>query len=147
MATIREMRDRWLAVDVSAIGGQVMDENKEQIIALNTSQLYDKGVDSGGLPLPAYKSAEYAKLKESMRGFAITDGYLTGAFQSKFALAVNQDKFSLTSTDEKTDMLEHKKGWSGIFGLTNDSKQAAWSGIMRNPFVQVLAEKTGSKIG
>jgi hypothetical protein len=140
------MMERWQAAQASLVNdvGDIMAENKEQVIALNTDQLYEMGADNNNSPLPAYKDPIYAKMKEQMRGKAITDLYLTGAFQAGFNLTVSNGVYSLNSTDEKADMLREryaKRGYN-IFGLTMENKTYAWSKILRTPYVYRLGDIT-----
>ena len=148
MCTAREMLQRMEAVrdTIIPIVGACLEETKEPIIGLNTSQLYDEGVDKNGNKLQPYRSRgenyeSYAAMKHRMNpkpGFGNPDLFLTGEFQHSMNLRVEGEVFEIDSTDTKTNKLREKYG-DQIFGLTDESKQEAWC-IVRPPLVEKIAE-------
>ena len=139
MATVRQMLDRFESFNPIEAAGEAMLSEKEQIIALNTEQLYEQGKDSEGVELSAYRWAEYAEYKRDRRGRSIVDLYDTGAFQARFNLRVEGDLYEISRSDDKTPKLVAKYG-AKIFGLTDDGKVTAWR-IIRPTFVEQLRNK------
>ena len=103
---------------------EVVEENKEYIADLNTSQL-EKGKDSNDENIsPDYLMPEYAQLKMSMGSQAplgIPNLKLTGEFHEGFFAEPGKDGgIFISSTDSKTGKLTGKYG-NNIFGLTTKS--------------------------
>ena len=150
MSSLREMTERWKSFDPVDTTATLLGENSDQVIELNKEQLMD-GEGKDGLPFYQYKQRtdeekEYAKMKNEMNprpGLGNADFNLTGAFQSKAYLQINGSDFTINSEDEKTEGLKKLAKGAPIFGLTEDSKVAAWGDILRNPFVEALSEHTG----
>jgi hypothetical protein len=136
MATVRQMLDRLESFNPIEAAGSAMLQEREQIIAINTEQLYEQGKDSEGVELSAYRWREYAEYKRDRRGRSIVDLYDTGAFQSRFNLRVEDGLYEINSSDDKTPKLVAKYG-AKIFGLTDEGKVTAWK-IIRPDFVQQL---------
>lgn len=104
---------------------EVVEENKEYIADLNTSQL-EKGKDSNDENIsPDYLMPEYAKLKMSMGSQAplgVPNLYLEGNFYEGFYSEPGKDGgIFISSKDSKTGKLTKKYG-TNIFGLTDKSK-------------------------
>ena len=134
--------------NIIPITGECIEEVKEPVIGLNTSQLYDEGVDADGNHLTKYRNPTYAHIKNSMNpgpGFGRPDLYLTGEFQQNMNLRVEGDVFEIDSSDVKSAELKDKYG-EKIFGLTQESKQEAWP-IVRQPLVEKVAEIMQCNVG
>jgi hypothetical protein len=104
---------------------EVIEENKEYIADLNTSQL-EKGKDSNDENIsPDYLYPEYAKLKMSMGSQAplgVPNLKLTGEFHEGFFAEPGKDGgIFISSKDSKTGKLT-KKYSTNIFGLMDKSK-------------------------
>lgn len=140
MTTFATMLNRFRAFDTTEAAGSSMLQEKEQIVALNTDQLYDKGVGNTGQALPPYTPA-YAKKKLQQRGKSIVDIYKTGKLQSEMNISVSGDKYEISSPVPYAQHLLGKR--PAIFGLTGDSKKDAWF-IIHDPFVVRLKKETGT---
>lgn len=119
-----ELARRAKALDPIEMFREAIEETKEYIVDLNTSQL-SKGKDSKGDDLDTYASATYAEFKKSIGSEAplgIPNLLLEGDFHSGFnAKADNDANVFITSTDSKSNKLKAKYG-DDIFGLTDESK-------------------------
>lgn len=99
----------------------VVRDNDNIVIDLNTdNQLFKYGIDSLGEKLKAYRSAEYARLKRVLNPNGVTDLKLEGDFYKGFRVDASRFPISITSVDEKAEMLAWKYG-EDIYGLTQDS--------------------------
>lgn len=128
------MRDRFRSFDAIEAAGTSMLEEKEQVIGINQSQLYDKGIGKDGQPLPPYTPA-YAKKKT--RG--IVDIYQTGKLQAEMNMRVDGNEYEINSAAPYSVYVQERR--PTIYGLTEDGKQAAWY-IIHDPFVMRLKEQT-----
>jgi len=124
MATIRQLADRFRALDFATLVQTSMQQTSFEITALNKTQLYNYGVGSDGIKLTTYKSKYYAKEKSydnPRPGFGIPDLFVTGAFYNGIGVVINKKTFITDSTDVKASRLELLYG-SHIYGLTAQNK-------------------------
>lgn len=138
MTTFATMLNRFKSFDKTEAAGTTMLEQKEQVIGLNTEQLYEQGVGKDGKPLPPYKPA-YAKEKLKQRGKSIVDIYKTGKLQAEMNLRVSNGEFEINSPVPYAQYVLGKR--PTIFGLTAEGKKATWH-IIHDPFVGKLKEVT-----
>lgn len=133
MATVRQMLDRLKAFDRIKAAGDAMVANEQQVLDINRSQLYDKGIGKDGNPLPPY-SPDYAKRKPS-RGFV--DIYRTGRLQREMELTIQGQQYEISSRVDYSPYVSGKR--PTIYGLTTEGKQQAWF-IIRDSFVRELKD-------
>lgn len=124
MTTIAEMYNNFKRVNLRKQVPIILEQNKEELIALNQRQLYIKSQDSEEEPLQFYRSNGYADLKHRLNsspGFGRPDLFLTGAFYKGFTVTVSPTFYIINSNDSKTQKLVAKYG-PNIFGLSEESK-------------------------
>lgn len=140
MTTFNTMLTRFKSFQPTEAAGAAMLEEKEQIIGINTDQLYEQGVGKDGNALPPYTAA-YAKKKLQQRGKSIVDIYKTGKLQSEMNLRVNGGEFEIASPVPYAQYVLGKR--PTIFGLTPEGKKATWF-IIHDGFVGELKKVTGA---
>lgn len=148
MATMREMMERWQAVNAVEITTEAMGENSDSIAELNKEQLLS-GQAMDGSPFYQYKDPAYAKMKNELNplpGYGNADFKLTGAFQGGIFLKIVGVDYTLDSADDKTQKLKRLSRGAPLFGLSDENKKIAWANIIRNPFVDKLSEITGCPV-
>lgn len=121
--TIEGFYNKAKQVNLKDLVIETMEEQREDIIALNQYQLYIHSEDSVGDKLENYKTLEYSLYKNRKNpdvGFGNPDLYDTGVFFRKMYLTVDQDSFEIDSSDKKSSDLKNKYG-DKIFGLSSDS--------------------------
>lgn len=96
----------------------IIKKNENYILDFNRDvQLFQEGINSLGVKLKRY-SKNTINIKQSQgKPFDRTTLFDTGNFTNNFKLKINNGKYSIFSTDEKTSDLQDKYG-SEIFGLT-----------------------------
>lgn len=140
MTTFATMLTRFQTFDKTEAAGQSMLEQKEQIIGLNTGQLYEQGIGKDGKPLPAY-SVAYAAKKLQQRGKSIVDIYKSGKLQAEMNLRVSGGEYEINSPVPYAQYVLGKR--PTIFGLTPEGKRSTWF-IIHDPFVEKLKGATGT---
>lgn len=138
MATVSEVYELWLSVDIDQLAHKTIEECSDDIIRENQEQMY-MGQNAEGGKIGYYHSEEYAELKHSMNplpAFRIPDLHLTGAFYSGMKLVfIGSNQFTLTSGDEKTPELEEKYG-GYIFGIGEKSTEYLSEEIVTPKFAE-----------
>jgi hypothetical protein len=139
------MRERvsQLRSSILAIAGEVMLENKEQIVGLVINQQQEQHVDSSNTPLRPY-SRQYMLYKESIGKSGQTDFDLTGEMHAEMNLTVDGDYYNIdspaitTNGELKTAWL---KNWNGsdVMELTPENKIEAWN-IIKDSFMEKVNE-------
>lgn len=123
----------------------IIEQTKEEIIALNQRQLYNRSEDSEGQPLRFYASNAYAFAKEkrnSAPGFGRPDLYDTGSFYRQFVVKVSPTFYTVNSTDSKTKKLTAKYG-RDIFGLSKESKAQYANEVLFTGIKRYVEQTTG----
>ena len=141
------MLNRFESFDRVTTTAQIMKEDEQAVVELNRQQLLH-GFKSDGDLVGEYRSPAYALMKERMNplaGLGLVDLRLTGDFFRGFQLAIDSTEYAIFSTDWKTNKLMDKYS-EDIFGLTRDSQFELWSKIVRDKFVEQLAQQTGCTI-
>lgn len=122
VGNIRNLRDRFIAVDFEATVQFCIDQTKDAIITYNRDYMY-RGLLVDGNPIsPDYKSDEYENFKQAIhpnKPKMVPDLYVTGAFYRGLAVVVNKKSFITSSTDEKAAKLELQYT-NKIYGLSNE---------------------------
>lgn len=122
MATIRQIRDNFKALDLDKLVMDTIMDHKQDITDLNRKQL-KYGRKSDGERVGKYRSREYKLMKIDMNPLAggYVDLTLTGDFTNMLTLRRDSDKVAeIFSEDEKATMLKAKYG-DDIYGLTDGS--------------------------
>ncbi|HEX7906232.1 MAG TPA: hypothetical protein VF487_20300 [Chitinophagaceae bacterium] len=116
MATIAEVNNRIQALNLRAEVPKIIKETSDAIADQQAEQMIN-GQRSDNKEINPQYSPLTIEIKKS-KG-QVTDRVTlrdTGSFQNKIAVYVKEDRFDITSTDEKTGQLEKKYGRQ-IFGL------------------------------
>ena len=111
--TKRSLEDQALKI-VAEIQEIIIDYNREK-------QLFDKGIDSKGSLLKAYKPFTIALKKQKGEVYNRTTLLDTEDFYKGFYLTAKNGNFEINSSDIKTPALKKKYG-DDIFGLTPDNE-------------------------
>lgn len=123
----------------------ILEQSKEEIIALNQRQLYNNSEDSEGTPLRLYSSAGYSFEKEKRNpnpGYGRPDLFLHGDFYRGFKVTITPEFYIINSTDSKTKKLIAKYG-EDIFGLTKESKTELVEERLRKGLANHIYTTTG----
>lgn len=121
-------RVTWLKDNINKMLNDVLLQLVKEILELNKSQLYDKGVITTGVRIDSFHP--YTALTISLKkqkGQKVSNVTLkdTGDFYSNFFVNFKPESFTIGSDDPKTGKLtsEDKKIGFGkqIFGLTDES--------------------------
>lgn len=91
---------------------------KAQIIDLNQSQMYDKGIDAKGETLGDYSPVSVAKYGKRPGHIQLKD---TGEFYDSMKVGVEEDKFVITGDTNKGDV-DLANIYPDALGLTTESK-------------------------
>jgi len=122
---------------------KVVVNHKQDIINLNQEQLLGTGTDKFGKQLKRYRSKSYAIRKNKrnpLPGLGVPDLYDTGAsFEGMKIDIVDENKYSITSTDSKTKDLEKKYG-KDILGLSVESKTEMIKEFFQNDLVKNIKQ-------
>lgn len=116
MATIFEVNNRIQALNLGGEVPKIIKESSEAIANEQAFQMFsgqrsdNKEINPQYSPLTIEIKKEKGQVTDRV---ALRD---TGSFQNKIAVYVKQDRFEITSTDEKKNKLEKKYGRQ-IFGL------------------------------
>lgn len=136
------------ATNLDAIAGEVVEDNKDNILQLNRDQLMS-GFDSNGEKMePQYASRDYALKKNKMNalpGLGTPDLYLTGKFQSSLQLQVMGKDVKFSDTDDKAKYLEVNYGPDNIYGLSEDSIGEARTEFLQQGLVEKMAASLNMK--
>jgi len=149
MTTIAEMYNNWKRVNLRKQVPIIIEQNKQELIDLNQSQVYQSSEDSFGEPLRFYSSNSYAFEKEKQNaapGFGRPDLYLTGAFYRAFVVKVSPRFYEINSKDTKTKKLKSKYG-EDIFGLTDENKGKFANETLFVGIRSYIESTTGVKFG
>ncbi|MEZ7496471.1 hypothetical protein QO206_13315 [Leeuwenhoekiella aequorea] len=111
--TKRSLEDQALKI-VAEIQEIIIDYNRER-------QLFDKGIDSKGSLLKAYKPFTIALKKQKGEVYNRTTLLDTEDFYKGFYLTAKNGTFEINSSDDKTPALKKKYG-ADIFGLIPDNE-------------------------
>jgi len=144
--TIPEMLAKWKSVNLEREVPIIIQSSSDEMVKLNRSQLYQKGVDSENEKLKPYQSPAYALDKNRINplpGLFNPDLYLTGAFQRGFYAQVKAGKSIIFgSTDFKSDRLERDYG-KEIFGLTKDNSKVYLDTTVMPLIREYITRQTG----
>jgi len=112
MTTIRQMLNKWQAVDFDQIVWDSIDQTKENIVTFNQINLrYGFKID--GSRIGQYVSVPYAKKKfqqSALAGGGQVDLYLTGDWSYGLTVNVGLKTFTTFSTDYKDGLLTTRYG-------------------------------------
>jgi len=139
MATINTLIKRLEAVNVNEIVHQTLESTKGFTADLQVEQQL-KGLTADGTPMPDY-SRTSVEVFGKEGPIKLRD---TGAFQRGIYVKAMGDKITISSTDDKTKMLEErfgKKGFS-ILGLNSGSRKE-WKEDLQPVLIDIVKKKTG----
>jgi len=119
---LEDLVKRFEGINIEQIYQKILKKMEEQIIDLNTEmQLFKKGIDSDGQPLPMpYAQRTIAHKKSEGQPIDRITLRDTGAFHRGFFVQYRKGFFQLYSKDDKAKKLEQEWG-EEIFGLTDES--------------------------
>lgn len=152
MGTIAALRKGLDKLDIPTEIEAIIIRTSPDIIKLNTdnpdSGQLIHGKNSLGIEIsPGYYLLTYSIEKEDLNplpGFGVPDLKLTGAFYAGFKVDVEKGYFTISSTDEKADMLESKYGIE-IYGLTKENLTKYSLNVFYPQLKKYITEKTGLK--
>lgn len=142
MCTFREMLARFESFNAIDATSEVMGENSDPLTEIVRRQQLS-GEDAENKPFYQYRNKEYAEYKHEQNpapGYGIADFKLTGDFQNAMYLKVTGQDFEFDSSDPKADRLKGLAKGAPFLKLSEENKKLAWVEIIRNPFVNKLAE-------
>jgi hypothetical protein len=149
MATIRQMRERWQAVNVTEEAKEVLADNSQEVVSLLQEQLYQSGMNGDNQLNPGYspysESSGYLRDKGNPRISQAGDPYdykNTGSFYEKMFLKLEGGSMEIDSSDAKTTILP-----SSIRRLDTVSKNGLRKNILQPGMVRSIAQKTGCGTG
>jgi len=90
---------------------------KAQIIDLNQSQMFDKGIDAKGETLGDYSPISVSKYGKRPGHIQLKD---TGEFYDSMKVGVEEDKFIITGDTDKGDV-DLAQVYPDVLGLTTES--------------------------
>jgi hypothetical protein len=150
MATIREMRERWQAVNVTEAAKDGLAEHSQEVVGLLQSQLYQSGLDGDNNSTPSYSVASvasgYVAEKNNPRltdnpygGYDYND---TGGYYNGMYLKLDNVAMEIDSSDSKTALfpVETRR-------LDTVSKNGLRKNILQPAMVQQIAQQTGCGTG
>jgi len=125
MATLLDIIERAKLINRNSIDTMTMqcfDENKEEIVALNTDdQMYNKGIDAKGHKIePMYRPSTIAKKKRLNLPFDHVTLYQTGKLHDHTHIDVRKTKIRFINDDPKYFKLTEKYG-ENLLGLTPEN--------------------------
>jgi hypothetical protein len=114
---------------------EVVDETKETLEELNTSQLQE-GERADGTTLPDYSPRSVSEFGKPPGPMKMLD---TGDFYEGIQVKTFKDKFELIGLDPKTNMLE--KNYGKLVGLQSDKLQEYTDFIFRPGITEKFRNK------
>lgn len=132
------------ALQIIELMGDAIEETKQEAIALNRIQLFQRGEKADGTRLKPYKSPAYARKKHAMNpqpGYGQPDAYLTGELQKEMYVDVRGDVAIFDSMSDHGTFMEKRDG-KAIFGLSEDSKEK-YRPIVMPVVLRAIKRKTG----
>ena len=123
MATLREMSKRLKNLDTTKIYIQVMNQESEQVLDMNRSQLL-LGLTSRGKKIkPKYRNKRYAQKKRKLNskpGIGTPDLKLSGDFHNSFTLKKKNNDYEFDATVSYKKYITPSRGdygYDNVFGL------------------------------
>lgn len=127
--------------DLPSLVTNAIMSDKSKVIDLNRSfQLFQKGIDSNGNKLLAYRPTTQFIKRQKNQIFKHTTLKDTGEFYAGFRILIENGFLYITSTDDKTDSLMDKYG-KNIFGLTRDNRLTLFGEIINPKLWSYLKSK------
>lgn len=142
MVTVNDMLKRFQSIDLKAEISNIIDRTSQDLIQLNQSQLFDKGVNADNEELQPYTFLTEFYKREKGQPFDRTTLKDTGAFYAGFNIKTSDQFIIFDSTDSKTSDLEQKYG-NRIFGLTPENKTVYSFGTFYDNVKRYISQKTG----
>lgn len=139
--TINNMLKRFQSLDLKAEIPSIIDNTSQELIALNQSQLFDKGVNADNEELQPYTFLTEFYKREKNQPFDRTTLKDTGDFYRGFNIKTSNQFIIFDSTDSKTADLENKYG-NRIFGLTQENKTVYSFGVFYDNVKRYISQKT-----
>lgn len=136
------MLKKFQSIDLKAEIPNIIDRTQQDLIQLNQSQLFDKGVNADNEELQPYTFLTEFFKREKGQPFDRTTLKDTGAFYAGFNIKTSDQFIIFDSTDSKTSDLEQKYG-NRIFGLTPENKTVYSFGAFYDNVKRYISQKTG----
>lgn len=123
--TAKQMYDKLAAVDVVAVVGEAMTDQKDKLVALMNEQQQTEHVTGNEQPFHPYSRA-YQRRKQRMGKSGQVDYDLTGAMHAEMNLTVEGGQFafdspSQTKNGEKKSFYLKKRDGDKAFSLTPEN--------------------------
>lgn len=140
MASILELRRKIDDLDINQVSVDAITKTDAIAADIQVKQQLN-GVDAKGKEMPYYSPVSVEVFGKPEGPIKLRD---TGAFQRGIYVKAMGDKITISSTDDKTKMLEErfgKKGFS-ILGLNSGSRKE-WKEDLQPVLVDIVKKKTG----
>lgn len=136
---IKDLGNNMQKLNHNRLMRDVIDETsvKAQIIDLNQSQMFDKGIDAKGETLGDYSQVSVTKYGKRPGHIQLKD---TGEFYDSMKVGVEDEKFIITGDTDKGDV-DLANVYPDVLGLTTESKEEILPEI-----AQRLSEKIKTEI-
>lgn len=136
---IKDIGNNMQRLNPNRLMRDVIDETsvKAQIIDLNQSQMFDKGIDAKGETLGDYSQVSVTKYGKRPGHIQLKD---TGEFYDSMKVNVDDDKFIIIGDTDKGDV-DLANVYPDVLGLTTESKEEILPEI-----AQRLSEKIKTEI-
>lgn len=142
MVTVNDMLKKFQSIDLKTEIPNIIDRTEQDLIQLNQSQLFDKGINADNEELQPYTFLTEFFKREKGQPFDRTTLKDTGAFYTGFNIKTSDQFIIFDSTDSKTSDLEQKYG-NRIFGLTPENKTVYSFGVFYDNIKRYISQKTG----
>jgi hypothetical protein len=142
MATIKQVNDRIQALDLRTRVPEILQETADAIADQQAEQMFSGEKSDGGEILPDYTDLTIALKKEKGQPTDRVTLRDTGSFQNKISVAVKSDRFTISSSDDKTGKLESKYG-KQIFGLNTQHLEEYGREVFKPKLKQYIEEVSG----
>ncbi len=152
------MLSRMRAINLSQIAGDILEDNLDKLKALNQQQMMQGRNNKGELFSPTHTNNPFFKSPESALAYArwkqrlfpetpfnIANFRITGYYHDSISFSRRADVISAESNASFADKIQTEFKDSTL-GLNQDSKQEAWSEIIRSPMLHQLANKIGCEV-
>lgn len=118
---IKDIGNNMQRLNPNRLMRDVIDETsvKAQIIDLNQSQMFDKGIDAKGETLGDYSQVSVTKYGKRPGHIQLKD---TGEFYDSMKVNIEEDKFIIIGDTDKGDV-DLANVYPDVLGLTTESKE------------------------
>lgn len=159
MPTGAEILRRMQRVNILDMAGTIMEQKADEVVELNKKQLH-KGLNRFGQQLsPKYSEDPYFKTAAAAKKYAdwkkrlfpdmtydVPNLIINGYYHNSISMAKAGNSLRFTASASFSASVASKYQGSEL-GLSPESKQTAYTEIVKPPLLQQVAAITGFKIG